>query len=74
MATYIVSREDHREGTFTVDVKLGHLRERFSSMVDARKWMDLMKKSGQIDTLQVYVKEVIIGLKQQIAYETMYAY
>ena len=53
MSTRIVSIEDHRNGEFHVDVNLNGKRARFPSMMDAQKWMQLMKASGQIERLAV---------------------
>lgn len=74
MSAYIHSVEDHKNGEFRVDVNLEGRRERFGSMMDAQKWLRLMKSSGDITQIYVTLKEVIITAKQQIAYESCFAY
>lgn len=73
MATYITSLENHKDGSFRVEVRLGHRYERFVSMMDAQKWLKLMKETGNIGQLLVTLKEIVITAKQQIAYESCYA-
>ena len=73
MSIKINTVEDHRKGEFYVDANLSGIRARFESMVDCQKWMNWMKKTGDIGQLFVELREIVITAKQQIVYESCYA-
>ena len=75
MSAEIRSVEDHVRGEYTVKVNLGgKLFRNFDSMMDASKWLDLMKASSRDDIYLIFVtlKEIVITAKQQFSYETFY--
>ena len=74
MATYITATENHRNGTYQVDVNLAGRRERFESMMDAQKWLTLMKVTGGIEQLQIHLKDILIMLRKEMVYESTYSY
>lgn len=74
MSANIVSIENHKIGEFRVDVNLEGRRERFASMMDAQKWLKLMRDSAEVDRILVSLKEIVITAKHQISYESSFAY
>ena len=72
MSCTIRTVENHKEGEFHVDVKLAHMNRRFESMMDAQKWIELMKKSGDIESIYVTIRDIIITAKQQLLYTSCY--
>lgn len=74
MSASVVSIENHKIGEFRVDVNLEGRRERFASMMDAQKWLKLMRDSAEVDRILISLKEIVITAKHQIAYESSFAY
>ena len=72
MSAHIRTVEDHKIGSFHVDVELAGIRRRFESVMDATKWLRLMKVSGDIANIMVELREVVITAKRQLAYESCY--
>ena len=75
MSAVIHAIEDHRNGEFTVNVSRGNrIFRKFTSVMDASKWLDLMKKSSRDELNAIYVTlcEVYITAKNEISYETCY--
>lgn len=72
MSAVIRSIEDHRNGEFRVDVNLNGRRAKFSSMMDAQKWINWMKLTGGLEEIVVNLKEIVIMAKRQIAYDSCY--
>ena len=77
MSAHIENKIDHVRGEYTVKVNLGGKHyENFTSMMDASKWLDLMKASskGEIEAIYVTLLDIIITAKQQSSYKTCYVY
>lgn len=74
MSANIVSIENHKIGEFRVDVNLEGRRERFASMMDAQKWLKLMKDSADVDRILVSLTEIVITAKKQLSYKSNFAY
>ena len=75
MAAKITSTEDRKNGFFHVRVEIGKRMESFESMMDAQKWLRLLKDSsrGEIDQIEVTLREIYISAKTQMAYTTCFA-
>ena len=75
MSAKIYSYEDHQTGKFYVKVNFNGRWEPFESVMDCQKWLRLMKESsrGEIEKIEVILREIFIGLKSQTAYETEFA-
>ena len=75
MSATINAIEDHVGGKFTVNVRIDSKYREFESVVDARKWLELMKSSsrGMIEEIEITLREIFISAKQQYSYETIYA-
>lgn len=73
MPAQIMEIENRRNGEFYVDVNLAGKRARFENLADATKWLKLMKDSGDLDRIEVLLRQIIIYAKKEWKYETYYA-
>jgi len=73
MPAQIMEIENRRNGEFYVDVSLAGKRARFENLADATKWLKLMKDSGDLDRIEVLLRQIIIYAKKEWKYETYYA-
>lgn len=75
MKARIVTTENHRAGTFTVEAYCAGYRERFPSVMDAQKWADLMRKTAPHESdLEITLREIILTALREIKSETVYSY
>ena len=74
MRVGIRSVENHKEGKYQVTVDLQGIWERFESMMDAQKWLDLMRKTGADEPFNISLREVVIMPRKELVYESSYVY
>lgn len=74
MSVEIISEDNRKLGRFKVSVNMSGRWEYFDSMVDAQKWLKLMKESshGKIEKFFIKLCEAFISPKNQTAYTTYY--
>lgn len=71
MCVKISSIEDHRSGCFSVNVDMSGVWRKFESMMDAQKWIKLMR-SGTDEQFHIDLREVVIMPRKELVYESSY--
>jgi len=71
MSVSIRSIEDHKSGSFSVSVNMSGLWRKFESMMDAQKWLRLMR-SGTDEQFYIDLREVVIMPRKELVYESSY--
>lgn len=71
MCIRIRSVEDHKTGSFSVNVDMSGVWRKFESMMDAQKWIKLMR-SGTDEQFHIDLREVVIMPRKELVYESSY--
>lgn len=74
MAVFVTETDNRNRGEYRIEVRMGNRFERFESLMDVNKWLDLMKKSGGIDELLVTLRQIVLTARKEWKTESCYAY
>lgn len=73
MSAEIYQIENYRNGDFYTTVTLAGKRMKFENLADATKWLKLMKDTGDIERIEVFLRQIIVYAKKELKYESCYA-
>ena len=61
-----------KNGEVYVSVTLGSKRARFECLADATKWLRLMKLTGDIERIEVLLRQIVLMRQREYKYESCF--